>query len=184
MQALHRGGYTMNRRNFIAAGAAAGLFGASIPARAEAVWVAVAGPGNRYRLKMPLGYRYLQVPTHDGTLNSYVYMLPDKVTLELVDVVPATPPSVPSGAALATALEQAQGGMMKSWPGSTVRDQRQIETGPLTGREFVLATAGDRFVRARLYLTPQAVYSQIAQGPMAQLGSPLVAQFFDSLQFG
>lgn len=174
----------MHRRLFVAAGAAVGLFGASTPGRAEAVWVAISGPGNRYRLKMPLGYRYLQVPTHDGTLNSYVYMLPDKVTLELLDVVPASPHPVPSGASLATALEQAQAGMMRSWPGSTVREQRQIETGPLTGREFVLATAGDRFVRARLYLTPEAIYSQIAQGPMSRLGSPLVAQFFDSLRFG
>ncbi len=174
----------MHRRLFVAAGAAVGLFGLSTPGRAEAVWVAVSGPGNRYRLKMPLGYRYLQVPTHDGTLNSYVYMLPDKVTLELLDVVPATPHPVPSGAALATALEQAQAGMMRSWPGSTVREQRQIETGPLAGREFVLAAAGDRFVRARLYLTAQAVYSQVAQGPVARLRSPLVTQFFDSLHFG
>jgi hypothetical protein len=174
----------MHRRLFVAAGAILGLFGGSTPGRAEAVWVAVSGPDNRYRLKMPLGYRYLQVPTHSGTLNSYVYMLPDKVTLELLDVVPATPHPVPSGAALTTALEQAQAGMQRSWPGSTVREQRQIKTGPLTGREFVLAAAGDRFVRARLYLTPQAVYSQIAQGPMAQLGSPLVAEFFDSLRFG
>jgi len=177
----------MHRRRFMmtgAAGGTVGLLGASTPARAEAVWVAVSGPDNRYRLKMPLGYRYLQVPTHNGTLNSYVYMLPDKLTLELLDVVPATPHPVPSGTALATALEQAQAGMMKSWPGSTVREQRPVETGPLTGREFVLAAAGDRFVRARLYLTPQAVYSQIAQGPMSQLGSPLVSQFFDSLRFG
>lgn len=168
----------------VAATAGAGLIVSFSPARAEAVWVAVSGPGNRYRLRMPLGYRYLQVPTHNGTLNSYVYMLPDKVTLELLDVVPANPHPVPSGAALVTALEQAQAGMMKSWPGSTLREQRPVETGPLTGREFVLAAAGDRFVRVRLYLTPQAVYSQIAQGPMAQLGSPLVAQFFDSLRFG
>ncbi|TAJ97478.1 MAG: hypothetical protein EPO10_04150 [Reyranella sp.] len=174
----------MHRRLFVTAGAAVGLIGVSTPGRAEVVWVAVSGPGNRYRLKMPLGYRYLQVPTHSGTLNSYVYMLPDKVTLELLDIVPASPHPVPSGAALATALEQAQGGMMKSWPGSTVREQRQIQTGPLTGREFVLAAAGDRFVRARFYLTPEAIYSQIAQGPMSQLGSPLVAQFFDSLRFG
>lgn len=180
----------MHRRAFMmtgiatVAGVAAGLPGASTPARAEAVWVAVSGPGNRYRLRMPLGYRYLQVPTHDGTLNSYVYMLPDRVTLELLDVVPANPHPVPSGAALVTALEQAQAGMQRSWPGSTVREQREVMTGPLTGREFVLAAAGDRFVRARLYLTPQAVYSQIAQGPMSQLGSPLVARFFDSLRFG
>ena len=180
----------MHRRRFMVTGAAtvvgaaAGLLGAATPARAEAVWVAVSGPGNRYRLKMPLGYRYLQVPTHNGTLNSYVYMLPDKVTLELLDVVPASPHPVPSGAALATALEQAQAGMMRSWPGSTVREQRQIETGPLTGREFVLAAAGDRFVRARFYLTPAAIYSQIAQGPMSELGNKLVGQFFDSLRFG
>ncbi len=180
----------MHRRRFMmtgvamGAGAAVGLLGASTAARAEAVWVAVSGPGNRYRLKMPLGYRYLHVPTHTGTLNSYVYMLPDKVTLELLDVVPASPHPVPSGAALTTALEQAQAGMMRSWPGSTVREQRQIETGPLTGREFVLAAAGDRFVRARFYLTPAAVYSQVAQGPMSELGNKLVAQFFDSLRFG
>lgn len=178
----------MHRRHFIMTGAATaagvGLVSTSAPARAEVVWVAVSGPDNRYRLRMPLGYRYLQVPAHDGTLNSYLYMLPARVTLEMLDIVPAAPVTPPSGAALVTALEQAQAGMMRSWPGSTVREQRQIETGPLTGREFVAATAGDRFVRARLYLTPQAAYSQIAEGPMAQLGSPLVAQFFDSLRFG
>ncbi|MBP6770625.1 MAG: hypothetical protein KA171_22810 [Reyranella sp.] len=178
----------MDRRHFmmtgIAAAAGAGLIAPATTARAEAVWVAISGPDNRYRLRMPLGYRYLQVPTHNGTLNSYVYMLPGRIALELLDVVPASPHPVPSGAALVTALEQAQAGMMKSWPGSTVREQRQIETGLLTGREFVVAAAGDRFVRARLYLTPQAVYSQIAQGPMSQLGSPLVAQFFDALRFG
>jgi len=178
----------MHRRRFMmtgtAAAAGAGLIAPVTTARAEAVWVSISGPDNRYRLRMPLGYRYLQVPTHNGTLNSYVYMLPDRLTLELLDVVPASPHPVPSGAALVSALEQAQAGMMRSWPGSTVREQRPIETGPLTGREFVLATPGDRFVRARLYLTPQAVYSQIAQGPMAQSGSPLVTQFFDSLRFG
>lgn len=178
----------MHRRAFmmtgVATAAGVGLVSTSTPARAEAVWVAISGPDGRYRFKMPLGYRYLQVPTHTGTLSSYVYMLPDKLTLELLDIVPASPHPIPSGAALVTALEQAQAGMMRSWPGSTVREQRQIETGPFIGREFVVATAGDRFVRARLYLTPQAVYSQIAQGPMAQLGSPLVMQFFDSLRFG
>jgi len=178
----------MHRRRFmmtgVAAVAGAGLTASFTPARADSVWVAISGPDNRYRLRMPLGYRYLQVPTHSGTLNSYVYMLPDKVTLELLDVVPATPHPVPSGAALTTALEQAQAGMQRSWPGSTVREQREVTTGPLTGREFVLAAAGDRFVRARLYLTPHAIYSQIAQGPMSRLGSPLVAQFFDSLRFG
>lgn len=178
----------MHRRRFMMTGTAAaagtGLIAPVTTARAEAVWVAISGPDNRYRFRMPLGYRYLQVPTHNGTLNSYVYMLPDKLTLELLDVVPASPHPVPSGAALASALEQAQAGMMRSWPGSTVREQRPIETGPLAGREFVLATPGDRFVRARLYLTPQAVYSQIAQGPMAQFGSPLVTQFFASLRFG
>jgi hypothetical protein len=180
----------MHRRGFMiagggtAAGAAAGLLGASTAARAEVVWVAISGPDDRYRLRMPLGYRYLQVPAHNGTFRSYVYMLPDKVALEMLDIVPGTPAPVPAGAALTTALEQAQAGMQRSWPGSTVREQRQIETGPLTGRDFVFATAGDRFVRARLYLTPQAAYSQIAQGPMSQLGSPMVAQFFDSLRFG
>jgi len=179
----------MNRRRFMVAGvatmgaAAAGSLGASTPARAEVVWVAISGPDNRYRLQMPLGYRYLQVPAHNGTFSSYVYMLPDKVALEMLDIVPGTPAPVPSGAALTVALEQAQAGMQRSWPGSTVREQRQIETGPLTGREFVFATPGDRFVRARLYLTPRAAYSQVAQGPMSQLGSPLITQFFDSLRF-
>src|SRR6478609_543626 len=125
----------MQRRIFIAAGiagaAAAGLAGTYVPAQAQQLtWEDISGPGDRYRLKMPRGYRYLHVPTHSGTLNSYVYMLPDKVTLELLDVVPASPHPVPTGDALTTALEQAQGGMMKSWPGSTVKEQRQIVTGP------------------------------------------------------
>lgn len=175
----------MHRRVFMTTVAAVGLIGTSASTQAQQLtWEDVTGPGNRYRLKMPLGYRYLHVPAHGGTLNSYVYMLPNKVTLELLDVVPPSPHPVPAGAALSTALEQAQAGMMKSWPGSTVQQQRQITTGPLTGLEFVLAAAGDRFVRVRLYLTPAAIYSQIAQGPMAGFGSPMVAEFFASLQFG
>ena len=177
----------MHRRTFMMTGAAAaaGLAGASGPAGAQQLtWEDITGPGNRYRLKMPLGYRYLHVPAHGGTLNSYVYMLPNKVTLELLDVVPPSPHPIPTGPALTTALEQAQAGMMKSWPGSTVQQQREITTGPLTGREFVLQAAGDRFVRVRFYLTPAAIYSQIAQGPMAGFGSPMVAEFFGSLRFG
>lgn len=176
----------MHRRRFVMTGPAAiALAATSGPARAQQlIWQDITGPDGRYRLKMPRGYRFLHVPGHGGSMNSYVYMLPDKVALELVDFVPASPHAVPTGSALVTALEQAQGGMMKSWPGSTVREQREITTGPLTGREFVLAVSGDRFVRGRLYLTPTAVYSLIAQGPMAGFGSPMVAEFFASLRFG
>jgi hypothetical protein len=179
----------MHRRRFmmtgVAAAAGSGLAAAPGPAGAQQLgWEDITGPGGRYRLKMPRGYRYLHVPGHGGSVSSYVYMLPDKVALELMDFVPANPHAVPSGAALPTALEQAQGGMMKSWPGSTVREQREITTGQLTGREFVLAAPGDRFVRVRLYLTPTAVYSLIAQGPMTGFGSPMVAEFFASLRFG
>lgn len=176
----------MHRRRFVMTGPAAlAIAATSVPAQAQQLaWQDITGPDGRYHLKMPRGYRFLHVPGHGGAMNSYVYMLPDKVALELVDFVPASPHAVPTGAALTTALEQAQGGMTKSWPGSTVREQREITTGPLTGREFVLAGPGDRVVRARLYLTPAAVYSLIAQGPMAGIGSPMVAEFFASLRFG
>jgi len=43
---------------------------------------------------------------------------------------------------------------------------------------------GSSWPQARLYLTRQAVYSQIAQGRLSRLGSPLVTRFFDSLRFG
>ncbi len=41
---------------------------------------------------MPLGYRYLHVPGHGGSVSSYaVYMLPDKVALELRGFRPGGP---------------------------------------------------------------------------------------------
>ena len=42
----------------------------------------------------------------------------------------------------------------------------------------------DRIVIARMYLTPKGVYTQIAQGPAAERGNPLITQFMDSLRFG
>ena len=105
----------MHRRRFmmtgVAAAAGSGLAAAPGPAGAQQLgWEDITGPGGRYRLKMPRGYRYLHVPGHGGSVSSYVYMLPDKVALELMDFVPANPHAVPSGTALTTALEQAQGG--------------------------------------------------------------------------
>jgi hypothetical protein len=103
-----------------------------------------------------------------------------------MDVAFASPMStVPTDpAAIQSALQPAQGGMQKSWPGSTVIEQRPITTGPLTGREFIFAAQGDRIVIARMYLTPMAAYTQVAQGPAAERGNPLITQFMDSLSFG
>ena len=52
------------------------------------------------------------------------------------------------------------------------------------GREFTFAAAGDRVAIVRLYFTPAASFTQVAQAPMAQRGSLLIAQFMDSLRFG
>jgi hypothetical protein len=167
----------------IAAGAAsAGLLAGATHAQ-QIVWDDINGPEGRYRLKMPKGYRFLRVPGHGGTLFSYVFMLPDKVTVEMLDVSLAAPPEIPTGAGLTSALEQIQGGMAKSWPGSTVIEQQEITTGPVRGRQFTLAAADGRFVLARVYLTRAATYTQIAQGPASERGTSMVTEFIDSLQF-
>jgi hypothetical protein len=165
-------------------GAAAGLAAAPVALQAQqVVWEDIYGSEGRYHLKMPKGYRYLPVVAHGITVRSYAYMLPDRVVLELIDVVPGFPKDFPAGPALVTALEQSQAGMMRTWPGSKVLEQGQITTGPLTGRDFTLAAADDRFVRVRYYLTRAAIYTQVAQGPMSERGAPMVAEFLDSLQF-
>jgi hypothetical protein len=153
----------------------------------QTVWEEVGSPDGRYRLKIPKGYRYLQVPAHGGVLHSYVIMLPDKFTLELLDVAFTSPqPNIPTTAAgLQFALDQTQGGMQKSWPDSTVLEQRPVTAGAVAGREVALATdRGSRVVIARLYLTPVAIYMQIAQGPAAERRNPVIAQFMDSLRLG
>lgn len=181
----------MKRRVFVSG--AAGATGAALvagPGLAQAqqvAWEDVASADGRYRLKVPKGYRHLTVPAHGGTLNSWVVMLPARFVLEFLDMAMATPnPAFPkTPAALQSALEQMQGGMQKSWPGSTVLDQRPITTGSLTGREFTLsADQGSRVVIVRAYLAPLGVYTQIAQGPAAERRNPVIAQFLDSLSFG
>jgi len=133
---------------------------------------------------MPKGYRYLTTAAHGATVHSYVAMLPDRIVLELLDVV-GLHPQAPEGTALAAALEQMQGGMLKSWPGAKVVEQQPVTTGPLTGRQFALAADGNtRFVIARIYMAPGAIYSQIAQGPAAARSNPMIEQFVDSLRFG
>ena len=180
----------MQRRGFVAAAIVAGtaLAVAPGPARAQQlVWEDVASADGRYRLKMPRGYRYLTVPGHGGLLHSYAAMLPDRFVLEFLDVSLTTPVStVPTDpAALQAALQQVQAGMQKSWPDSTVIEQRPVTTGPITGREFVFAAdRGSRVVIVRLYLTPAATYTQIAQGPAAERGNPVITQFMASLGFG
>ncbi|MDI1287165.1 MAG: hypothetical protein PSV46_22465 [Reyranella sp.] len=178
----------MQRRVFVSAAAGAALVGSPGGAQAQqVVWEDVASANGRYRLKMPKGYRYLTVPGHGGVLHSYVVMLPDRFILEFLDVALANPVStIPTDpAALQAALQQVQGGMQKSWPGSTVIEQRPITTGPITGREFVFAAdQGSRVVIVRMYLTPTATYTQIVQAPMADRQNPVTTQFMDSLRFG
>jgi hypothetical protein len=147
-------------------------------------WDEIAGPDGRYRLKMPGGYRYLTVPAHGGTLHSYVFVLPGKLMLELLDVTfPSPQPNVPTtSVALQSALEQAQGGMQKSWPGSTVLEARFVTLGALTGREFVLAAQGGNVVTVRLYLTPTVLYTQIAACPAADRSNAAVSEFMESFR--
>lgn len=180
----------MQRRGFVSGAAITGaalLAGPALTLAQQVVWDDVMSADERYRLKMPKGYRYLTVPGHSGVLHSYVVMLPDRFILEFLDVALANPVStIPTDpAALQSALQQVQGGMQKSWPGSTVIEQRPITTGPITGREFVFAAdQGSRVVIVRMYLTPTATYTQIVQAPMADRQSPVTTQFIDSLRFG
>jgi hypothetical protein len=176
----------MQRRSFMtasAAGAASAALIAGVAQAQQIVWEEIHGPDGRFRLKMPKGHSFLRVPSHGGTLHAYLFMLPDKVTLEMLDANFTSPHEIPTGDGLTSALDQWQAGMMKSWPGSTVLDQKQIVTGPLTGREFTLAAAGDRFVRVRVYLTRAAIYTQVALGPASERGAPMITEFIDSLQF-
>jgi hypothetical protein len=179
----------MQRRGFVAGSAAAGaalLAGPGLAHAQQVVWEDVASADGRYRLRMPKGYRYLTAPGHGGVLHSYVVMLPNRFILEFLDVALANPVSaIPTDpAALQSALQQVQGGMQKSWPGSTTIEQRPITTGPITGREFVFAAEDSRVVIVRMYLTPTATYTQIVQAPMADRQNPVTMQFMDSLRFG
>ena len=107
------------QRRFLVSGAAAATLvaGARRLAAQQVVWDEVASPDGRYRLKIPRGYRYLTAPGHGAVLHSYVFMLPDKFTLELLDVAFASPQTnIPAGAAaLQSALEQMQGEFMDSF---------------------------------------------------------------------
>lgn len=175
----------MQRRFFVSGMAMAFALGSSPLAAQPLAWDNITGPDGRYRLKMPRGYRYLTVLEQRGILHSYVFVLPDKLTLELLDVTFSSPqPKVPTTpAALQSALEQAQGGMQKSWPGSTVLEGRPVTLGALTGREFVLAAQGGRVVTVRLYMTPTGFYTQIGVCPAAERSNAAVSEFMESFRF-
>jgi hypothetical protein len=174
----------MHRRFFVSGTAMAFALASSPLAAQPLAWDEIAGPDGRYRLKMPRGYRYLTVAAHGGTLHSYVFVQPDKLTLELLDLTfPSPQPNVPTApAALQSALEQMQGGMQKSWPGSTVLEARPVTLGALTGREFVLAAQGGRVVTVRLYMTPTVAYTQIAVCPAAERSNAAVPEFMGSFR--
>lgn len=176
----------MRRRAFVAGALGVAMVaGGGAASGQPAAWESISGPDGRYRLKMPNGYHRSQAAGHGATVHSYVTLLPGRFILEFVDVSFDAPHSIPEGAALSSALEQMQGGMQKSFPGSSVIEQKPITTGALVGREFALSSdGGNRFVRARLYLTKVAVYTATVQGPAAERQNPMVGQFLESIQFG
>lgn len=158
---------------------------AGVPAAAQQAWEEIAGPDGRYRFRIPGECHRIRAAGHGVAMVTYVAVLPGRFAFEFVDVGFDSPHQVLQGAALATALEQMQGGMQKSFPGSTLVDQRPVVTDALAGREFVLSTdGGSRFVRTRLYLTTTAAYTATVQGPAAERQNPAVAQFLDSIRFG
>ena len=178
----------MQRRVFLLSAAAgtALVAGPGVPQAQQIVWEEVASADGRYRLKIPRGYRYLTTPAHGGTLHSYVSMLPEGFTFEFLDLgFTSLKPRVPSDPAeVQSFAENSLSGLQKSWPGSTVLEQRPVTAPPFIGREFTFATAADRVAIVRLYFTPAASFTQVAQAPLAQRGNPLIAQFMDSLRFG
>ncbi|MCW5736387.1 MAG: hypothetical protein KIS73_19825 [Enhydrobacter sp.] len=173
------------RRRELMVGTFGMLFLATVEAAGQQAWEEITGPEGRYRCRLPGDVHRIRAAGHGVTMITYVTVLPGRFAFEFVDVGFDSPHQVLQGAALATALEQMQGGMQKSFPGSTLVDQRPIMTGALAGREFVLSTdGGSRFVRTRLYLTSSAAYTATVQGPAAERQNPVVAQFIDSIQFG
>lgn len=177
----------MQRRVFLSSATGAVLVaGPGIAQAQQIVWEEVASADGRYRLKIPRGYRYLTAPAHGGTLHSYVSMLPEGLTFEFLDLgFTSLKPRVPSDPAeVQSFAENSLSGLQKSWPGSTVLEERPVTTPPFMGREFTFAAAGDRVAIVRLYFTPAASFTQVAQAPMAQRGSLLIGQFMDSLRFG
>ena len=175
----------MQRRGFVS-GAAALCVGGTALAQ-QIAWEDVTSADGRYRLKMPKGYRYMTVPAHNGVLHSYVTILPDRYIFEFLDVLLVGVQSKiteekfrePSAGAEAAA------GLQKSWPGSTLLEQRWIMLGPAFGWEFVFGTdQGSRVVIVRSYLTLAASYTQVVQGPAAGRQNPATTQFLDSLRFG
>ncbi len=180
----------MQRRGFVSGAAVAGaaLVGSAGLARAQQiVWEDVASADGRYRLKMPKGYRYMTVPAHNSVLHSYVTILPERFIFEFLDVLFVGIQSKiteekfkePSAGAEAAA------GLQKSWPGSTLLERRWVTQGPAYGWEFVFSTdQGSRFVIVRMYLTLNASYTQVVQGPMADRQNPAITQFMESLRFG
>jgi hypothetical protein len=174
----------MRRRSFFPALALI-LAGPRTSAAQQLVWNEIKGPDGRYSLKLPPGYRHLHVPAHGGVLNSYAFMLPDKVTLELLDMTIPRAPNFPTTAeGLQTAIEQFEGGMQRSTPGATVVAQRPISLGAIAGREFILDVPGNRFQITRIYLAPTQMYIQVANGPASERGSALVQEFMDSFRLG
>jgi hypothetical protein len=177
----------MRRRDLTLGAAGAALVLSSGGARAQqVVWEEVTAPDGRYRLQLPSGYRYLTVPRHDGgAVNSFVATLPGGLVLELMEVtLVGQEAHFPASAAeLQSRLVQIQGGIQKSWPGSTVVEQRPIELGSVTGREFVLGREQDRrIVFVRVYFAREAIYTQVAQGIGVDPRNPTIAQFMNSLR--
>jgi hypothetical protein len=177
----------MKRRLFIACAATPLISSGSGPLSAQTEeWNEVIDPDGRYRLQMPKGFRYVALPRPDGgTMRQYSFVVAGKFGLDFLVTsfvgtesgLPAAAPQVPAR------LEAMQGGMQRSWPGSTVIEQQPIQLGSVQGRSFVLAVDQDRaVVMVRLYYSSHALYSQTVHAFTDGRQDPTIAQFMNSLR--
>lgn len=144
-------------------------------------WQVVAPGDGKYVIQMPgppkESTQKIDTATGPADLHQYVVEVGDEAYLssyiEYADKIIASRSPQDH-------LKTAEGAFVKSFPGATVRVEKDTNVGDYPGRVFVLDLTDGNVYTACMYLVGRRLYQNVAATPKDRAGSPDVIKFLES----
>jgi hypothetical protein len=145
-------------------------------------WVKVAPIDGKYVIHMPVKpeeqSQRLDSPVGPAALHQYIAAVSAHETY-ISSYFEARDPLVSDGSA-DRHLRMAEAGTLRSFPGSTLRMDRETSLDGYPGRIFMIDLGNDTVYTACIYVVGNRLYQNVAMTPKAMAGGADTIRFFDS----
>lgn len=163
--------------------AAMGLFvGLAAQAALADDWIKVTPIDGKYVIQMPVKpeeqSQRLNSPVGPAALHQYIATVSPQETY-ISAYFEAQDPLVSDGSA-DRHLRMAEAGTLRSFPGSTLRMERETSLNGYPGRIFMIDLGNDSVYTACIYVVGNRLYQNVAVTPKAMAGGADTIRFFDS----